>query len=112
MQSQLSESPIKHVELKTWGGRDVNITAKNVRNLLEAVVLKGVVKNIKGMGMPDLISAPAMAREAGIESVISQVRFMLKYLDVIVQKWPLRSCIDAFTVVYILFMAPDMYIVN
>ena len=86
MQSQLSESPIKHVELKTWGGRDVNITAKNVRNLLEAVVLKGVVKNMKGMGVPDLISAPAMAREAGIESVISQVRFMLKHLDVIVQK--------------------------
>ena len=74
MQSQLSESPIKHVELKTWGGRDVNITAKNVRNLLEAVVLKGGVKNMKGMGVPDLISAPAMAREAGIESVISQVR--------------------------------------
>lgn len=33
--------------MKTWGGRDVNITTKVVRNLLEAVVLKGVVKNIK-----------------------------------------------------------------
>lgn len=65
------------VTLKTWGGRDVNITAKNVRNLLEAVVLKGIVKNIKGMGVPDLISAPAMAREAGIESVISTVCYNL-----------------------------------
>ena len=65
------------VTLKTWGGRDVNITAKNVRNLLEAVVLKGIVKNIKGMGVPDLISAPAMAREAGIESVISTVSYNL-----------------------------------
>ena len=31
------------------------------------------MKNIKGMGVPDLISAPAMAREAGIESNISLV---------------------------------------
>jgi hypothetical protein len=30
------------VELKTWGGRDVNITLKPVRALLEAVVLKGI----------------------------------------------------------------------
>eukprot|EP00596_Hydrurales_sp_CCMP1899_P002228 CAMPEP_0119039938 /NCGR_PEP_ID=MMETSP1177-20130426/9717_1 /TAXON_ID=2985 /ORGANISM="Ochromonas sp, Strain CCMP1899" /LENGTH=514 /DNA_ID=CAMNT_0007004491 /DNA_START=290 /DNA_END=1834 /DNA_ORIENTATION=- len=71
IQSQLSESPIRKMELKTWGGRDVNITSKPVRSLLEAVVLKGIVKYTKGMGMPDLISAPAMAREAGIESCIS-----------------------------------------
>ena len=38
---------LRSVELRTWGGRDVNITSKNVRNLLEAVVLKGIVKNIK-----------------------------------------------------------------
>jgi D-3-phosphoglycerate dehydrogenase len=38
IQSQLSESPVKKMTLKTWGGRDVNITTKTVKNLLEAVV--------------------------------------------------------------------------
>jgi hypothetical protein len=38
----MSESPIKSMILKTWGGRDVNITTKVVKSLLEAVVLKGI----------------------------------------------------------------------
>ena len=73
MQAQLSEAPVKKVVLKTWGGRDVNVTTRMSRQLLEAEVLCGLVKNIKGQNFcPDLISAPAMAKEAGIESVISE----------------------------------------
>ena len=45
--SLFRDTSFRTVTLKTWGGRDVNITTKVVRNLLEAVVLKGVVKNIK-----------------------------------------------------------------
>ena len=43
-------------------------------------VLKGIVKNMEGMGVPDLISAPIMAKEAGIESVISTVSRFLPFL--------------------------------
>ena len=42
--AQLSTSPIKTVELRTWGGRDVNIASKNARLLLEAKVLQGIEK--------------------------------------------------------------------
>jgi D-3-phosphoglycerate dehydrogenase len=69
--SQLSESRVTRVELKTWGGRDVNITSKQARQLLEAKVLKGLLKHA-GLGLnPDLISAPLMARDNGVTSVIS-----------------------------------------
>ena len=44
------------------------------RTLLPIQVLKGILKNMPDMGTPDLISAPLMAREAGIQSHISQVR--------------------------------------
>lgn len=71
MQAQLSESRPVHVTLKTFGGRDVSITTRPARQLLEAMVLKGLVKHI-GLGLvPDLISAPAMAREANIRTTIS-----------------------------------------
>ena len=67
----MSSSPIKTTILKTWGGRDVNITTPATRQLLQAQVLKGVVKNpAKGIN-PDLVSAPLMAKEAGIDSEIS-----------------------------------------
>lgn len=60
------------VVLKTWGGRDVDITTKLARQLLLAKVLKGIVKHM-GLGMvPDLISAPLMAKEVGIVSTISE----------------------------------------
>ena len=72
MQAQMGSSSVKKVVLKTWGGRDVNVTNKMVRQLLEAEVLSGLIKNLKGQNLvPDLISAPAMAKEIGIESVIS-----------------------------------------
>ena len=41
MQAQLSDSAVKKVVLKTWGGRDVNITTKMARQLLEAEVRGG-----------------------------------------------------------------------
>ena len=70
--SQLSSSRIVGVELKTWGGRDVSITSKQARQLLEAKVLKGILKHA-GLGLnPDIISAPLMARENGIESIVSE----------------------------------------
>ena len=42
MHAQLSESPVKKVVLKTWGGRDANITTKMTRQLLEAEVSQSV----------------------------------------------------------------------
>ena len=124
----MSTSPIKTTILKTWGGRDVNITTPATRLLLQAQVLKGIVIIIlttnyhhhhcvvmfkiciqyiiylhihtyttcihyityllthtyttciqytgivknpsKGLN-PDLVSAPLMAKEAGIDSEIS-----------------------------------------
>lgn len=83
-QAQISESPVKSVTVSTWGGRDVNITTKQARQLLEAQVrgsialpltakprhhgphalqvLIGLVKHA-GTGMvPDMVSAPFMAK--------------------------------------------------
>jgi D-3-phosphoglycerate dehydrogenase len=76
MHSQLSDgNPISKVTLKTFGGRDANIATKQSRQLLEALVLKGIVKHMKptnGRDVPDLISAPSMASEANIQSSISE----------------------------------------
>jgi hypothetical protein len=69
-----SDLQIKKVILKTWGGRDVPITTKNARQLLEAKCLQGI---LYGQGMmsdvlaPDLISSPIIAKEKNILSVIS-----------------------------------------
>ena len=71
MCAQMADSPVKNVVLKTWGGRDVNVTTKQARQLLEAMVLKGIVQNM-GLGLvPDIISAPLMAKQASIASTIS-----------------------------------------
>lgn len=72
IQSQLSESRVTKVTLKTHGTKDANITTKPARQLLEAKVLKGIVKHM-GLGLvPDLISAPIMARDVNIKSHISE----------------------------------------
>lgn len=66
--------PIKSIELKTWGGRDVNITTKQARLLLQAMVLKGVLSKTKINGItltPDMISAPILANELNLKSIIS-----------------------------------------
>lgn len=68
---------IKQVVLTTWGGKDVSITSKNARQLLEAKCLQGI---LYGQGMnqedeelaPDLISSPIIAKEKNIISVISE----------------------------------------
>lgn len=73
MLSQMSESPVVDMKIKTWGGRDVNITTRQAKQLLQAKVLKGLVKHMgRAQGLvPDLVSAPAMAKELGIDSSIS-----------------------------------------
>jgi hypothetical protein len=38
MQAQLNASPVKKITVKTFGGRDANITSKQARELLEAKV--------------------------------------------------------------------------
>lgn len=69
-----SELKIKKVILKTWGGRDIPITTRNARQLLEAKCLQGI---LYGQGMmndvlaPDLISSPIIAKEKNILSVVS-----------------------------------------
>lgn len=71
MQAQLGDTTarITSVVLKTWGGRDENIATKSARQLLQAMVLKGITKNL---GRPSgLISAPFAAKDLGIEAVIS-----------------------------------------
>lgn len=71
MQAQLSTSRVTSVTLKTSGGRDADITSSQGRQLLEATTLLGLVKHM-GLGLvPDIISAPMMAKEANIESIIS-----------------------------------------
>lgn len=71
MQAQLSTSRPVKVTLKTYGGRDISISTKQARQLLEAKVLQGLVKYLGLGALPDLISAPAMAKEANITSEIS-----------------------------------------
>jgi D-3-phosphoglycerate dehydrogenase len=69
MQSQLSDSRVTKVMLKTYGTRD--ITTKQAKQLLEALVLKGIVKHM-GLGLvPDIVSAPQMAKDVHIQSTIS-----------------------------------------
>lgn len=68
IQAQLSPSSaaISKVTLKTFGGRDVNITNKAARQLLEAHVLKGIVKrspSTASLPSVDMISAPLIAKE-------------------------------------------------
>eukprot|EP00600_Ochromonadales_sp_CCMP1393_P001691 CAMPEP_0174983164 /NCGR_PEP_ID=MMETSP0004_2-20121128/16966_1 /TAXON_ID=420556 /ORGANISM="Ochromonas sp., Strain CCMP1393" /LENGTH=532 /DNA_ID=CAMNT_0016235335 /DNA_START=245 /DNA_END=1843 /DNA_ORIENTATION=- len=71
MHAQISESKVNKITLRTFGGRDANITSVAARQLLEAQTLKGLVKHM-GLGLvPDLISAPIMAKgDAKVDSVI------------------------------------------
>jgi hypothetical protein len=76
--SQISAGQkIKQVTLKTWGGKDIPITTKTARQLLEAKCLQGILYG-QGMGdegetlAPDLISSPIIAKEKKIVSIISE----------------------------------------
>lgn len=64
-------SPVRRIVVRTNGGRDVKITTRAARQLLEAMVLKGIIRH-SGEGLqPDMISAPAIAKQMGLESEIS-----------------------------------------
>ena len=69
----MSDSAVTNMTIKTWGGRDVNITTTQARQLLQAKVLKGLVKHMgRAQGLvPDLISAPTMAKDLNIDSSFS-----------------------------------------
>jgi D-3-phosphoglycerate dehydrogenase / 2-oxoglutarate reductase len=69
MHAQLSPSRVTAVTIQTYGGRDANIATKQARQLLEAKTLQGLVKHMNLGLVPDLISAPAMAKEANVQSV-------------------------------------------
>ena len=71
--AQLSDSKITKATLKTWGGRDTDTTSKKARELLEAQMLIGLVRYQVPDVVPDLISAPGAARQANIQSIISNV---------------------------------------
>lgn len=76
-----SKSPIKKLTLKTHGAREVSITTKPARQLLEASVLRGLLRSyLKHLAQtrpellalsPDLVSSPSIAKDLGIECFIS-----------------------------------------
>jgi hypothetical protein len=71
MQAQINAGlAIKSITVKTMGAREVDVTSPKARQLLEACVLKGFLKQyLKGKGemSPDLISSPSIAKDLGIE---------------------------------------------
>ena len=68
--SQGSASPIESMELRTWGGRDVDVTTPEARDLLRACVLQGAIRHLTGEE-PTLIAAPFMAKEIGLDFSIA-----------------------------------------
>jgi D-3-phosphoglycerate dehydrogenase / 2-oxoglutarate reductase len=69
--SQLAGAEVTGLELKTWGGRDVNITTRASRQLLEAMLLKGFLTHSKHKLKVGFISAPFLAKEVGLKHAIS-----------------------------------------
>lgn len=83
----VGQHAITSMTLKTCGAREVNITTKKARQLLEASVLKGMLKpylqylirspspfiDTEALGQlsPDLISSPSIAKDLSIECIIS-----------------------------------------
>lgn len=81
------QASIKSVTMKTFGGRDVSITTKTARQLLEASMLKGMLKpylrylarspappmqpEVLGQLSPDLISSPSIAKDLNIQAIVS-----------------------------------------
>ena len=70
--AQLSDSKVVSTKIRTWGGRDANITSRQGRELIQAQFLRGLVRYQVPNVVPDLISAPGMASEANILSEISE----------------------------------------
>lgn len=82
--AQISDSKIVGVSLQSAGGKDVKITTKTARQLLEAKVLQGILKKDYGME-PDMISAPGMAKESNISSTIvdEEITHHNQYLNLV-----------------------------
>lgn len=74
--SQISDKKVKKIVLLTWGGKDISITSKNARLLIESKCLQGILKyklqDENSEIEPDLISSPIIAKEKNIESIISE----------------------------------------
>lgn len=71
MHAQIDPSTVTKVEVRTYGGRDISIATSASRQLLQAKVLIGLIKNRPGAPVPDLVSAPGLAKELGIEAIFS-----------------------------------------
>ena len=72
MHAQLSDSRVVGATIKTWGGRDASITSRQGRELIQAQFLKGLVRHQVANVVPDLISAPGIAKDSNITSEISE----------------------------------------
>ncbi|CAM9140053.1 unnamed protein product [Chrysoparadoxa australica] len=71
--SHSEEDPIKRVQLRTFGGTSVSIEKTSARQLLQAQMLKGMMKTIPGVSAePSLINAPFLADECGMTVDVDQ----------------------------------------
>jgi len=66
-----ADTKVLSVEIKTSGGREIDISTDKARGLLQAKMLQGLLKHQGGDIVPDLISAPLIAKEANIFASIS-----------------------------------------
>ena len=71
IQAQLEDTKIVEISFSTSGGREINITTPQARSLLEAKMLQGLIKHQLPDIVPDIVSAPLIAKEAQIESIVS-----------------------------------------
>ncbi len=72
MQAQLEDTKIVEISVSTSGGREINITTPQARALLEAKMIQGLVKHQLPDIVPDIVSAPLIAKEAQIISIVSE----------------------------------------
>lgn len=71
--AQLGSAPIKKIEVSTWGGKDISISSPDARELILAMVQKGVLMHTASCpSTPNLVSAPYLAKTLSVESVISE----------------------------------------
>uniref|UniRef100_A0A6U4F3N0 D-3-phosphoglycerate dehydrogenase n=1 Tax=Phaeomonas parva TaxID=124430 RepID=A0A6U4F3N0_9STRA len=68
--SQCAGGNLSSLELRTWGGMDIDITKPAARELLKACVLRGALRHIAS-SEPTLIAAPFLAGEMGIDSSVA-----------------------------------------
>jgi len=66
--AQMVPGKVSSVTLRTWGGRDVDVTSRDARDLLLALVLQGVVSHLAPEAGATLVSAPLLAAEKGVRA--------------------------------------------